>query len=129
MSILENKIHIFSVNDFQLKHCIVSEISSYNIISYCFSKKNKFLSILYDDYNMHLFNLTMDKGRENDICACGEEEVKKKASSSFLGGLFSSIKVNKLFIIISLHYRVLFMRMVISLSRNINFMVTYAKKT
>lgn len=96
MSSIYNQIHIFSVEDFQLKHCIGEDIQISKIMNVAFSKKNKFLSLLFDDLNIQIFNLTAVKSNPKDICKC---KKNKKESKSIFTGLVSNLKVKNLLII------------------------------
>ena len=85
-----NKIHIFSVEDFQLKHCLGENIQINRIMNFGFSKKNKFLSFFYDDLSIQIYNLINVNENNKTICTCQKDDSKK----SFLGSMFSSIKVD-----------------------------------
>jgi hypothetical protein len=99
-----NKIHIYSLIDFQLKFCLDSEFQQHGILNISISKKTKFFSIMYNDYDIEIYKLT-DEKKVNQLCKCmkiimkdedtstvGKKPVKKQG---FLGRAFSSIKVSK----------------------------------
>ncbi len=89
MSATGNKIHIYSVQDFKLKHCLGNEIPINQILNLAFSKKNKFLSLLFDDLSIQIYNLT--KVKDKDICQCVNDS---KQNQSIFSGFFSSVKVS-----------------------------------
>jgi len=59
------------------------------ILNLAFSKKNKFLSFLYNDLTMQVFNLTKVNENKSQICKCKEIE-QQSGISMFV----STIKVN-----------------------------------
>lgn len=96
-----NKIHIYSLVDFQLKFCLDSEFQQQKIINISISKKNKFFSILYNDYNLDIYNLTSEK-KVNQNCKCmkdlllGNDDMGisgKKKKETFFSKTFNGIKV------------------------------------
>ena len=66
----ENKIHVYSLQDFQLKICIESESINNNISNIQFSKKQKFFSILYSDLKVEIFALPLEKKNKTISCIC-----------------------------------------------------------
>ena len=91
MSSYENKVHVYSVDRFDLKFCIGNEIPINKILNYAFSKKNKFLSILIDDLTMEVFNISQSQNTKS-VCICKLDTEKKK--KSILYNIYSNIKVN-----------------------------------
>ena len=106
-----NKIHIYSLEDFQLKYCLFLANHELKITNLCFNNKSKLFSILsYDgtDLNLNLFNLKLSSS-EDHLCQCDDhdddvikkiahqEEVHHSNFSSFfgIGSLVSKITVNK----------------------------------
>jgi hypothetical protein len=95
-----NKIHIYSLNDFDLKYCLDSSHPFNKILNISISKKNKFFSVLYEDYNLEIYNLLEEK-RINSNCEClnslMEEKVDLKKSSffskKFLNSTLEKVKV------------------------------------
>jgi hypothetical protein len=92
-----NKIHIYSLIDFQLKFCLDSEFQENSILNISISKKTKFFSILYNDYDMEIYKLT-DEKKVNQLCKCmnaiiTDESGNKIKRAGFLNRTFSSIKV------------------------------------
>ncbi len=63
--------------DFQLKFCLDSDFEQSKIINISISKKTKFFSILYCDYNLEVYNLS-DEKRVNEICDCMNELWKEE---------------------------------------------------
>jgi hypothetical protein len=93
--LLGNKIHIYSVADFELKLCIGGDEMPLNkLMNLSFSKKNKFIGFLFSDLTIQIYNLL--NGEPQSYCICKKDhEEKKSAIESF----FSGIKVRFLFII------------------------------
>lgn len=67
-----NKIHVYSLMDFELKFCLDSDFQMQKIINISVSKKTKFFTILYNDYNLEVYNLTEEK-KVNQYCNCIKE--------------------------------------------------------
>ena len=82
----KNKIHIYSLDDFDLKYCLDSSYPFNKILNISISKKNKFFSVLYEDYNLEIYNLLEEK-RINSNCECLnsmiEEKIENKKTSFF----------------------------------------------
>jgi hypothetical protein len=96
----DNKIHIYSLVDFQLKFCLDSEFQEHGILNISISKKTKFFCILYDDYDIEIYKLT-DEKRVNQICQCMDEIIRdvdghvvKKKKEGFLKKTLFTLKVN-----------------------------------
>jgi hypothetical protein len=91
-----NKIHIYSLVDFQLKFCLDSEFQQQGILNISISRKTKFFSIMYNDYDIEIYKLT-DEKKVNRICKCMDEiindEQRVVKKQSFLKRTFVSIKV------------------------------------
>jgi hypothetical protein len=92
-----------------LKFCIDTEMHDENIINIKFSKKQKFFSILYKDFNLEVFSLPLEKKNKTIFCSCQSkymaplESEESQASSTvsrdkkglkrFFSGAFSKIKL------------------------------------
>lgn len=99
-----NKIHIYSLLDFQLILCIDSENKDISIESIAFSPLNVFISIGFITGEVHIysliseqeeyFSLLMKKKKYSASCFCLEEfekEMKSKESKSTSISMFSKI--------------------------------------
>jgi hypothetical protein len=72
---LKNTIHVYSLIDYQLKYCFSPEPENLNLklIDLKISKKNKFISLLYSDWNLEIFNLSQEKIiLDGSKCSCLE---------------------------------------------------------
>jgi len=92
MSAIKNKIHIYSVDEFELKYCFGDEIPLNKLMNFSFSKKNKFISFLFDDLTIHIYSLSNTEKNKKSICKCKKDEEEKSVKSLF-GSLISNIKV------------------------------------
>jgi len=90
MSSQGNKVHIYSVLDLSLKHCISEDIPISKILNFSFSKKNKFLCYLFDDLTMQIYNLANENVKLHETCQCTKSDKERK---SLLNNLFTNIKV------------------------------------
>jgi hypothetical protein len=99
VSKLGNKQHIYSLLDFELKHCIFLGNNGLRLMNITFNKKSKLLAMLPTDLNLSIFNL---KQHENTLCECddfddeeviiNEEETQPVTKKeSFFGSFFSKI--------------------------------------
>jgi hypothetical protein len=71
----KNTMHVYSLIDYQLKYCFCPESDNLNsnIIDLQISKKNKFISLLYSDWNLEIFNLSEEKiFLSSSKCSCVE---------------------------------------------------------
>jgi hypothetical protein len=84
-----NKIHLYSLKDFQLKFCLDSDFQQNKIISIAMSKKTKFFSILYNDYNLEIYNLLEEK-KVNQTCNCIKELLLEGSSSENINSMTES---------------------------------------
>ncbi len=64
-----NKLHLYSLYDYCLKYCLESAHPMSRITNISISKKNKFFSLFYDDYNLEIYNLLEEK-KINTNCEC-----------------------------------------------------------
>ncbi len=97
-----NKLHIYSLDDFQLKFCFFLINAELNILNVSMSIKNRFLFFLSfngKDLNLNALDLK-NSDSEDHLCQCDEyddENVKKMDSSkqnhsySFFGGIFNKL--------------------------------------
>src|SRR5690242_15565628 len=112
---LGNKIHIYSLEDFQLKFCLFLTSSELIITNACFNDKSRFFSILSyngEDLNLNLFDLKHCDS-EDHLCQCDDhddEEVKLISSlhevqktNSFFGSIVN--KISSVMIIFKYFYR------------------------
>ena len=94
MSKYGNKIHIYSLTDYKLKHCIILGETEIKINSCIFDKKGKYLSILANNIDIFMLNISKD---DNYLCQCedfDDENIHLVASQqSYLSSFFSKIKV------------------------------------
>jgi hypothetical protein len=67
--------------DFQLNFCLDSDFEQSKILNISISKKTKFFSILYSDYNLEVYNLS-DEKRVNEICNCMNDLWKEELTFS-----------------------------------------------
>lgn len=72
-----NKIHLYSLYDYGLKYCLESAHPMSRITNISISKKNKFFSLLYDDYNLEIYNLIEEK-KINSNCECVNQLIEHK---------------------------------------------------
>jgi hypothetical protein len=90
-----NKIHIYTLADFQLRFCIYLGKNELDIINSRFDKKSKFLMILSGDLLIKMFNLKHSV--DDYICECDEHDDDsivlkgKTANSSFFGGILNKL--------------------------------------
>lgn len=109
-----NKIHIYSLHDYGLKYCLESSHPQNRITNIAISRKNKFFSLLYDDYNLEIYNL-VEEQKINTNCECVNQLIEHKYennhsnhsnnsnnSAGLFGGkffknTFKKFKVNKFF--------------------------------
>ena len=95
MSYIKNKIHIYSVDNFELKHCFGETIQMERLMNVAFSKKNRFLGFLFDDLTVNIYSLIVDvEPKKGTVCKCKKDDAKK----SVFEGILSGIKVFKLII-------------------------------
>jgi hypothetical protein len=66
-----------------LKFCLDSEFEQSRILNISISKKTKFFSILYADYNLEVYNLTEEK-RVNHNCNCMNELLKEEIAGPMI---------------------------------------------
>jgi hypothetical protein len=104
-----NKIHLYSLIDYQLKFCFTYEPftnTDYDlqsqfikILNVNISKKNKFLSILFSNYNFAIYELSNDKKAKSIKCKCMKELLndenlfEKPKKKSFFSSAFDGVKV------------------------------------
>ncbi len=96
-----NKLHIYSLNDFQLKYCMFLTNSEHKIFNLSFDKKSKLVSMLsFDGEDMILSIQDLkNSAAENQFCECDDHDDKgvklissqKKEASTFFGSLVSKI--------------------------------------
>lgn len=72
-----NKIHLYSLDDYRLKYCLESSHPMNRIINIAISKKNKFFSLLYENYNLEIYNLIEEK-KINTNCECVNQLLLSK---------------------------------------------------
>jgi hypothetical protein len=60
---------VYSLIDFQLKFCLDSEFENQKILEISLSKKSKFFSIFYYNFNLDIYNLSEER-KINDHCNC-----------------------------------------------------------
>jgi len=72
-----NKIHLYSLHDYRLKYCLESSHPLNRITNIAISRKNKFFSILYDDYNLEIYNL-VEEQKINSDCECVNQLIEHK---------------------------------------------------
>ena len=102
-----NKIHIYSLEDFQLKFCLFLTNHELKIMNACFNNKSKFVATLtYNGtgLNLNLFDLK-NSDTEDHLCQCDDHddsEVKHISSLndvhktySFFGNFVSKLSVVK----------------------------------
>jgi len=93
-SLYGNKIHLYSLKDYQLKHCFVFGEMEIQINSCIFDKKGKYLSFLVNKSEIFIINLDQD---ENDLCECEEFDDNNilllANRKSIISGIFTTIKV------------------------------------
>jgi hypothetical protein len=73
---LGNKIHIYSLEDFQLKYCLFLCSHELKVTNACFNFKSKlFATLSYDgtDLNLNLFNLKI-LSSEDHLCQCDDHD-------------------------------------------------------
>lgn len=106
IGIPNNKVHIYSLCDFRLKFCLDSSYPLNRISNISISRKNKFFSILYNDYNLEIFNLT-EETKINTNCECVNQLIENKIENNdnstkikgFLSGKFFKSTYSKLQVI------------------------------
>ena len=101
-----NKIHIYSLIDFQLKFCLDSEFQQHKIINISISKKTKFFSIMYNDNDIEIYKLT-DENKVNQICKCINHIIdeNEKISPKKKGFLNTIINVKVIFFYLEFFFR------------------------
>lgn len=77
-----NKIHIYSLQDYGLKYCLESAHPMNRITNIAISKKNKFFSLLYDDYNLEIYNL-VEEQKINTNCVCVNQLIEHKFDKNY----------------------------------------------
>lgn len=89
-----NKIHIYSLNDYQIKHCFIFGESELHINSCVFDIKGKYISFFVNLSEILMINIGKD---DNYICQCKDfNDVNIQLISSRLSVIsrfFSNIKV------------------------------------
>jgi hypothetical protein len=105
-----NKLHIYSLEDFQLKFCFFLINAELNILNVSLSIKNRFLffvSFNGKDLNLNALDLK-NSDSEDHLCKCDDHDdenvrkilsSKQAQSSSFFGGLFNKISDVKFILI------------------------------
>ena len=90
-----NKVHAYSLIDFELKHCLFRGNSLTKTLNISFSKKGKFMAMISSRETLHIFSL--EKDHEDQKCLCDNEsensEFETEDSKSGFFGFFSKIKV------------------------------------
>lgn len=100
-----NKFHIYSLKDFQLKHCLFMTNEEQKIYNLTFNKKGRYIGIFSfngNDMNLNIFDLKQKSSRDSDdefLCQCddyNDNEVKlissikrENKSHSFFGNIVS----------------------------------------
>lgn len=85
-----NKIHIYSLDDFQLKFCLFLTSSEQKVLNSAFNQKSRFFTMLSyngEELNLSIFDLK-HSSREDQLCQCSDyddEEIN----------LISSVKENQ----------------------------------
>lgn len=95
-----NRIHIYSLVDYQLKFCFAFESSPNKILNVNVSKKNRFLALFFSDYNMSIYYLSSDK-KSGHNCKCLKElfnddntfQLEKDRPKSFFSKAVTNLKV------------------------------------
>jgi hypothetical protein len=86
LSFKTNKIHVYSLGKKpELRNCISCEIPITKILNLAFSKKNQFISLLFDDLQLETY--TVNK-KILEACKCNKNPEKNIFSS-----LFENLKV------------------------------------
>jgi len=96
-----NKIHLYSLLDYQLKLCLWRGVLDAIILSICFSQNNQFMALVSNQYNLHIYNIPeetkdlrcncknvseLEKFNREEI----EEEIKNQ---SFFSNIFGQMQV------------------------------------
>lgn len=91
-----SKIHIYSVNEYQLIYCLWRGKVDEEILDLTFSKKNKFLCLVNTKNTIHIF--AMDPTDHNIItCHCHEiEQAEKHQPQGLFTRVFSKVKVTQI---------------------------------
>jgi len=91
MSNIRNKLHIYSVENFELKFCFGDfDIHMDKLMTCAFSKKNKFLSFLFNDLSIHIYSLLKEEENKKNICKCKKHDEE---NHNLLGNLITGLKV------------------------------------
>ncbi len=87
-------MHIYSLTDYKLKHCVILGQTEIKINSCIFDKKGKYLSFLVNLSEIFILNIAKD---DNYLCQCddfNDQNVHLVASKkSIISSFFSKIKV------------------------------------
>ena len=92
---------MYNLTDFQLKFCFEPEYSGV-VLSIAIAEKNKFFSIFYQDYQIHIYQIDetlIIGGSSNCECAKnlykeGINKPQKSATAMIFGALSKLIRVN-----------------------------------
>ena len=89
-----NKVHIYSINDYELKYCFYFGHIYFKAINIVFNKKNKYLALTSMNYGILVVDL---KHSDSTICQCDDyedltEEECVERKPGFFGALVSAIK-------------------------------------
>ena len=95
MSITENRIHIYSTEDYSLKHCLGDDIIVERIKISIFSKKRNYVAFLFDNFTIQIFDLNYIIKSDNQICTCNAT-AKRRNSMNKLVKKHSYDHINKL---------------------------------
>jgi hypothetical protein len=90
-----NKVHIYSINDYELKYCFYFGHTFFKAINIIFDNKNKYIALTSTNYGLFLINLKIS---DSTFCQCDDYEDLTEAEcverkSGFFGSLVSAIKV------------------------------------
>ena len=94
MSITENRIHIYSTEDYSLKHCLGDDIIVERIKISIFSKKRNYVAFLFDNFTIQIFDLNYIIKSDNQICTCNAT-AKRRNSMNKLVKKHSYDHINK----------------------------------
>lgn len=81
-------VHIYSMETYKLVHCFTSLPQKSNLMSLAFGKRSKYLALLFDDFNLLVFDLSV-KSIIGDDCSCSQKEKETMAKNR--EGIFSSM--------------------------------------
>ena len=96
VSELENKIHIYDIDNINLLYCIYMGSQILNISNFSFNKDENFILCLFDLDEINIFKL-INNEKENFNCNCishPDNEIinrRKNSNNSFLKGYFKRI--------------------------------------